>query len=144
MGFLIDTNILSELQKGDRTDAGVKNWFANCNPEDLYLSVLVVGEIRQGIERLRRRDPAQAERLEQRLADVLSMMQERILAITENIAQRWGSLNSPDPFPVIDGLLAATALEHGLTLVTRNVRDIERSGVACLNPFSDVASSSTR
>ncbi len=137
MGFLIDTNILSELQKGERADIGVKTWYASCKPDDLYLSVLVVGEIRQGIERLRRRDPVQAERLEQRLADVLSVMQGRILAITENIAQKWGSINSPDPFPVIDGLLAATALEHDLTLVTRNVRDVKRSGVVLLNPFSD-------
>jgi hypothetical protein len=137
MGFLIDTNILSELQKGERADTGVKTWYANCDPEDLFLSVLVVGEIRQGIERLRRRDPVQAERIELRLADVLSMMQGRILVITENIAQKWGSINSPDPLPVIDGLLAATALEHGLTLVTRNVRDVKRSGVVLLNPFSD-------
>lgn len=136
MGFLIDTNILSEIQKGERADIDVKTWYANCNPDDFFLSVLVVGEICQGIERLRRRDPAQAERLEQRLADVLSMMQGRILPITENIAQRWGSINSPDPLPVIDGLLAATALEYGLILVTRNVRDIKRSGVLFLNPFS--------
>lgn len=135
MGFLIDTNILSEIQKGDRADAGVKAWYANCNPDDLFLSVLVVGEIRQGIERLKRRDPVQAERLEHRLADIISIMQGRILAITESIAQRWGNINSPDPLPVIDGLLAATALEHGLTLVTRNVRDVKRSGVVLLNPF---------
>jgi predicted nucleic acid-binding protein len=139
MGFLIDTNILSELQKGERANIGVRTWYSQCNPEELFLSVLVVGEIRQGIERLKRRDPTQAARLEQRLNDVLTLMQGRILAITENIAQRWGVLNSPDPLPVIDGLLAATALEHGLTLVTRNVRDIQRTGVAHLNPFSDVA-----
>jgi hypothetical protein len=137
MGFLIDTNILSELQKGERTDIGVKTWYDNCKPDDLFLSVLVIGEVRQGIERLRRRDPTQAERLEQRLDEVLIMMQGRILAITENIAQRWGNINSTDPLPVIDGLLAATALEHGLTLVTRNVRDVKRSGVVLLNPFSD-------
>jgi predicted nucleic acid-binding protein len=139
MGFLIDTNILSELQKGERANSGVRTWYDQCNPDELFLSVLVVGEIRQGIERLKRRDPTQAARLEQRLNDVLTLMQGRILAITENIAQRWGVINSPDPLPVIDGLLAATALEHGLTLVTRNVRDIQRSGVAYLNPFSDVA-----
>jgi toxin FitB len=81
VGFLIDTNILSEIQKGERADVGVKTWYANCDPNDLFLSVLVVGEIRQGIERLRRRDPAQAERLEQRLADVLDIMQGRILPI---------------------------------------------------------------
>lgn len=136
MGFLIDTNILSELQKGRRADIGVKNWYDNCHPDELYLSVLVVGEIRQGIERLRRRDPIQAEHLEKRLCEVRSIMQGRILPITENIAQRWGKINSPDPLPVIDGLLAATALEHGMTFVTRNVRDVKRSGVLLLNPFS--------
>lgn len=136
MGFLIDTNILSELQKGERADIGVRQWYATCDPDALFLSVLVVGEIRQGIERLRRRDPVQAGHLEKRLTDVLSMMQGRVLVVTENIAQRWGRINSPDPLPVIDGLLAATALEHGLTLVTRNVRDVARSGVALLNPFS--------
>lgn len=140
MGFLIDTNILSELQKGKRADIGVRNWYENSNPDDLFLSVLVVGEVRQGIERLRRRDPIQAERLEQRLAEVHTLMQGRILAITENVAQRWGRLNSPDSFPVIDGLLAATALEHGLTLVTRNVRDVKRSGVELFNPFSEQTS----
>ncbi len=136
MGFLIDTNILSEVQKGRKADIGVKSWYDNCDPEEIYLSVLVVGEIRQGIERLRRRDPIQAEHLENRLREVRSIMQERILPITENIAQRWGKINSPDPLPVIDGLLAATALEHGMTLVTRNVRDVKRSGVLLLNPFS--------
>ena len=139
MGFLIDTNILSELQKGRRADVGVKTWYDDCSSDDLFLSVLVIGEIRQGVERLRRRDPIQAVRLEQRLDEVLTMMQGRILPITENIAQRWGNINSPDPLPVIDGLLAATALEHGLTLVTRNVRDVKRSGVVMLNPFSDQA-----
>jgi predicted nucleic acid-binding protein len=138
MGFLIDTNILSEIQKGERADAGVKTWYADCDTAELYLSVLVVGEIRQGIERLKRRDPVQAERLENRLSEILSIMQERILPITESIAQRWGRINSPDPLPVIDGLLAATALEHKLTLVTRNVRDVQRSGVVLLNPFSSV------
>ena len=137
MAFLIDTNIISELQKGSKADVGVKSWYDKCNPDELYLSVLVVGEIRQGIERLRRRDPIQAERLESRLIEVQSMMQGRILPITENIAQRWGQINSPDPLPVIDALLAATALEHGMTLVTRNVRDVKRSGVLLLNPFSD-------
>ena len=137
MGFLIDTNILSELQKGERADMGVKSWYAQTNSNDLFLSVLVVGEVRQGIERLKRRDAVQAERLEKRLADILTMMQGRILEISVRIAQRWGHLNACDPLPVIDGLLAATALEHGLTLVTRNVRDVQRSGVVLLNPFSD-------
>jgi predicted nucleic acid-binding protein len=129
--------LFQSYKKVERADVGVKNWYASCDQEDLFLSVLVVGEIRQGIERLKRRDPAQAERLEQRLADVLTLMQGRILAVSENIAQRWGIINSPDPLPVIDSLLAATALEYGLTLVTRNVRDVKRCGVSLLNPFAD-------
>jgi predicted nucleic acid-binding protein len=137
MGFLIDTNVLSEVQKGDRADPGVRDWYAKARVEDLYLSVLVLGEVRQGIERLRRRDPAQAVRLEQRLALVRAGFAERILPISVAIAERWGRINVPDAFPTVDGLLAATALEHGLTLVTRNVHDVERSGVSLLNPFSD-------
>lgn len=138
MGYLIDTNILSELQKGERADLGVRAWYAKTRSEDLYLSVLVLGEIRQGIERLRRRDPDQAQRLEQRMTLIQARMEDRILPVSSAVAERWGRNNVPDALPVIDGLLAATALEHGLTLVTRNVRDVQRSGALLLNPFSDV------
>ena len=137
MGYLIDTNILSELQKGERADAGVQKWYAKTRSEDLYLSVLVLGEVRQGIERLRRRDPDQAQRLEQRMAVIQAVMEGRVLPVSSAVAERWGRNNVPDALPVIDGLLAATALEHGLTLVTRNVRDVKRSGAQLLNPFSD-------
>ncbi len=140
MGFLIDTNILSEVQKGDRADPGVRTWYDAADPRDLYLSVLVLGEVRQGIDRLRRRDPVQAARLEQRLASVKEGFADRILSVSTEVAERWGRNNVPDALPVIDGLLAATAQEFGLTLVTRNVRDVERSGVLLLNPFSDAAS----
>jgi len=136
MGYLIDTNIISELQKGQRTDENVQAWFDKVAENELFLSVLVVGEIRLGIERLRRRDLPQALRLEQRLLVLQAKMAERILPITEAIANRWGKINSGDPLPIIDSLLAATALEHDLILVTRNVRDVERSGVLLLNPFT--------
>lgn len=139
MAFLIDTNILSEVQKGERADPGVRDWYAGVDPSDLHLSVLVIGEVRQGVERLRRRDPVQAERLEQRLLEFSRAFSERILPISAAVAERWGRNNVPDSLPVIDGLLAATAQEHGLTLVTRNVRDVERCGVSLLNPFSDQA-----
>ena len=137
MGYLIDTNILSELQKGNRCHTGVQRWYAATDSNDLFLSVLVIGEVRQGIERLRRRDAIQSARLEQKLLAVEALMAGRILPITLAIADRWGRLNAPDPLPVVDGLLAATALELDLTLVTRNVRDVERSGARLLNPFSD-------
>lgn len=136
MGYLIDTNIISELQKGQRTDENVQAWFDNVAENELFLSVLVIGEIRLGIERLRRRDLPQALRLEQRLLALQAKMAGRILPITETIANRWGKINSGDPLPIIDSLLAATALEHDLILVTRNVRDVERSGVRLLNPFT--------
>jgi hypothetical protein len=93
--------------------------------------------VRQGIERLRRRDPEQAQRLERRMALIKERLTDRILPVSVAVAERWGRNNVPDALPVVDGLLAATALEHGLTLVTRNVRDVERSGVPLLNPFSD-------
>jgi len=136
MGYLIDTNIISELQKGQRTDENVQAWFDNVAENELFLSVLVIGEIRLGIERLRRRDLPQALRLEQRLLVLQAKMAGRILPITDAIANRWGKINSGDPLPIIDSLLAATALEHDLILVTRNVRDVERSGVLLLNPFT--------
>lgn len=136
MGYLIDTNILSELQKGGRCNASVQRWYAATDGDELFLSVLVIGEIRLGIERLRRRDAVQSVRLEQKLLAVETLMAGRILPVTQAIAERWGRLNAPDPLPVIDGLLAATALEQDLILVTRNVRDVERSGVRLLNPFS--------
>ena len=136
MGFLIDTNVLSELRKKERANPGVQHWFAGVAGESLYLSVLIVGEVRNGIERLRRRDPAAADNLERWLTKVQTDMAGKILPVTTNIADRWGRLNAPDPLPVIDSLLAATALEHDLILVTRNVDDVKRTGVKLLNPFS--------
>ena len=138
MDYLIDTNILSELQKGKRAHPGVRQWYAGTPPEAIYLSVLVIGESRQGSDRLQRRDPDQAARLEGRLDIIVDSMQARILPVTIAIAQRWGRLNSPDPLPVIDSLLAATALEHDLTLVTRNVRDVQRTSVRWFNPFDEM------
>lgn len=137
MEYLIDTNVISEIQKGQRADKNVQTWFDSTKEEELFLSVLVIGEIRLGIERLRRRDMPQALRLEQRLLALQIKMAGRIFPITEAIANRWGQINSGDPFPVIDSLLAATALEHDLVFVTRNIRDVERCGVKLLNPWEN-------
>lgn len=135
MGFLIDTNVVSELRKGKRANAKVRQWFAAVDEGDLFLSVLTLGEIRNGIERLRRRDPTSAATLEAWLTQLTATMRDRILPITPSIADRWGRLGVPDPRPVIDSLLAATALVHDLTLVTRNVTDVEYSGAKLFNPF---------
>lgn len=136
MSYLLDTNILSELRKRDRCDPGVATWFAKVSSSEIYLSSLTIGEIRKGIESIRRRDERRAEALEAWLAELLDSHSDRILPIDEVIADRWGRYNVPDPLPVLDSLLAATASVHGLTLVTRNLKDVERTGVDCLNPFS--------
>ncbi len=134
MSFLVDTNVLSEARK-PRGNPHVRAWMASVRGEDLYLSVLVVGEIRQGIERIRRRDSAQAQVYETWLARLQSDYAERVLPITPGIADEWGRLNVPHSLPVVDGLLAATAKVMGLTLVTRNTADVARTGVRLLNPF---------
>jgi toxin FitB len=135
VSYLLDTNVLSEA-RNPAGDANVGAWLASVRGTELYLSVLVVGEIRQGIERLRRRDPLQAAVFAAWLATLRRDYADRILPVTADIAEEWGRLNVPDPLPAIDGLLAATAQVHGLTLVTRNTADVARTGVALLNPFA--------
>jgi predicted nucleic acid-binding protein len=137
MAWLVDTNVLSELRKGDRCHDGVRAWFDGVEDADLFTSVLVIGEIRRGIELLRRRDIASATTLDHWLARLTETYAERILAIDSRIAERWGTLNVPNPMPTVDGLLAATALEHGLTLVTRNTRHVASLGVPVIDPFAD-------
>ena len=134
MSYLLDTNILSEVRK-PRGDEGVKAWFASVRSDELFLSVLVVGEIRQGVERLRRRDPDQAAVYDAWLETLKRGYRDQTLPITVDVAETWGGFNAPDPLPVIDSLLAATARTHNLTLVTRNVADVARTGVPLLNPF---------
>ena len=134
MSWLVDTNILSELRKGDRTDPGVRAWFAEAREEELFTSVLVLGEIRRGIESIRRRDAPSALALEQWLTRFTMSFAERVLPIDAQVADRWGALNVPDPVPTVDGLLAASALVHDLVLVTRNVRDVAGTGVQLLDP----------
>lgn len=135
MSYLIDTNVISELRKRDRCDANVACWFDSCPPEEIYLSVLTIGEIRRGIENIRLRDPKAAVALDGWLRRVIAEHEDRILPVDHAAADEWGRLSAPDPLSVIDGLLAATAKVRGMTLVTRNTRDVERTGVRCLNPF---------
>lgn len=136
MSWLIDTNILSEVRKGDRANPGIRAWFEEARDEDLYTSVLVLGEVRRGIESIRRRDVPSALALEQWLTRIAATFEDRVLPIDATIADRWGTLNVPDPVPTVDGLLAATALVHDLVLVTRYVRDIASTGVRVLDPTS--------
>ena len=136
MSWLLDTNIVSELRKGDRTHAGLRAWFGDVDDDDLFTSVLVLGEVRRGIESIRRRDRPAALALEQWLIRMATGFGERVLPIDARVADRWGGLNVPDPIPTVDGLLAATALVHDLTLVTRNVRDVAGTGVQTFDPMA--------
>ena len=134
MSYLLDTNVISEARK-PAGNLNVKQWLASTSSDDLYLSVLVLGEVRQGIERLRRRDPAQANTYDLWLTRLRQDYSDRILPITLAVAEEWGRLNSVRPLPVVDSLLAATARVHDLTLVTRNTTDLAQTGVHLLNPF---------
>jgi predicted nucleic acid-binding protein len=134
VSFLLDTDVVSEARKRS-PDSNVRAWLASVPEPDLYLSVLVVGEIRQGIERLRRGDPAQAAPYETWLSALVHGFADRLVPVTAEVCEEWGRLNVPDPLPVIDGLMAATAKVRGWTFVTRNVADLARTDVRLLDPF---------
>jgi predicted nucleic acid-binding protein len=138
VGFLLDTNVISEARR-KRPDANVEAWLTTAPEAELYVSVLVVGEIRQGIEWLRRRDRTQAVVFETWLSALLDGYADRIVPVTADVAEEWGRMNVPDPLPVIDGLMAATAKVHGWTFVTRNVADLAGCGARLLNPFEPQA-----
>ena len=135
MPYLLDTCIVSELRKSN-CDAGVSAWQAKIEPDEVFLSVITIGEVRRGIELRRVNDPKTAGHIERWLLGLEVHYTERILPITPAIADCWGRLSPNQPLPAADGLIAATCLEHKLTLVTRNVADFKRSGVNALNPFS--------
>lgn len=136
--YLVDTNVISEIRKRDRADKGVMAFFrkASRDDADLYLSVVTIGEIRRGVELIRHRgDKPQATRLENWLDGVLLEFGQNILAVDEEIGQLWGRLRVPHPEHALDKLIAATALIHDLTVVTRNVDDFAGTGNRVLNPF---------
>ena len=135
MNYLIDTNIISEVRKGRRCDPNVASWYEKIEDASLYLSVLVIGEIRKGIESVRPKDTVQANAIENWLVVVDKAFGDRILPIDRAVANEWGRLNARRPLPVIDGLLAATANIHHMTLVTRNIAEIADLDVQFLNPF---------
>jgi hypothetical protein len=135
MPFLLDTNILSELRKGGRCNPSVSSWAAREAAEAHYISVLSLGEIRKGIELLRKKSPPDCVIFEDWLQRLGRDYANCMVGVTREIAERWGQLSSLRPLPVIDALLAATALEHGLTLATRNTKDFEGIGLTIVNPF---------
>jgi toxin FitB len=135
--YLLDTNVLSETRK-PQPAAVVADWIAATPPDRMHVSVLTLGEIEQGIARVRGRgDRNQASALERWLRDVQAGFEERVLPVTLPVAAAWGRQQYTRPLPVIDALLAATARVHGLTVVTRNVKDFELAGIQVLNPFAE-------
>jgi predicted nucleic acid-binding protein len=139
--YLIDTNVISEARKKNKADPGVLSFFARVEAEGtpVYLSVVTVGELRRGIELIRHRgDASQARQLEAWLQTVLTEYADCILPMDEDIAQLWGRLRVPHPEHALDKQIAATALIHDLTVVTRNRRDFEETGVRVLNPFASL------
>lgn len=137
--YLIDTNVVSEARKGTAADPGVRAFFDQAAAEAaaLFLSVITVGELRRGVDRIRHRgDAEQATRLESWLAHMLLSYHDCILPVDAEIAQVWGRLRVPNHENALDKLIAATALIHDLTVVTRNTRDFHPTGVRVLNPFT--------
>ncbi|GAA1122638.1 type II toxin-antitoxin system VapC family toxin [Kribbella jejuensis] len=134
MSYLLDTNVVSEFRK-KAPDAGVVRWLNSVRSSQLYVSALVIGELTRGIERLTGRDPQQAAALDDWCRGLVHGFSDRIVPVTQEIAETWGRLSARSSLPVVDGLLAATALVHDWTLVTRNTADVERTGARLLNPF---------
>jgi predicted nucleic acid-binding protein len=138
VNYLLDTNVISELRKGSRCDRNVASWYAGVTGDQLYLSVIVIGEIRRGIEKSRRSNPPAAAALEAWLAEVVAAMGSRILPVDGDIAEEWGRMTAGRSVSVIDALLAATAKTRLLTFVTRNTADIASLGAVYLDPFAAI------
>jgi predicted nucleic acid-binding protein len=135
VAYLLDTNVLIELRKGMRGDERVRAWAKSVSGERHFVSVLSLGEIRKGIERLRRTTPEKCAVFEQWLERLAADYAGDILEVNDVVVDRWGRLEAFRTRPVIDGLLAATALEFGLTIATRNTKDFAGTGVKLVNPF---------
>jgi len=136
---LVDTDVISEARKGQRGNAGVRAFFSRASHEgaELYLSAVTIGELRQGVERIRYRgDTSQAQRLEQWLLRVTSAYADRILPLDEETAHVWGRLRVPNPENPLDKQIAATALIHDLEVISRNVAHYAPTGVRVRNPFT--------
>ena len=133
-GYLLDTNVISETRK-TRAHGGVIAFLSAANTDELFLSVLTLGELRKGVAIKRRTDPAAADQLDAWVDGIEMTFADRVLPINATIARRWGELSAKRSLPVIDTLIAVTAISHGLVLVTRNTRDVDATGVPLVDPW---------
>ena len=134
MNYLLDTNVMSESRK-PRPNPNYMAWMDAAPGSSLFVSALVIGELRRRVELLHRRDRRQAIILERWLQQFINEFTDRILPVTLDIAEEWGRMNVPDRLPAVDGLLAATAKIHRMTLVTRDTGRLADFGVTVINPF---------
>jgi predicted nucleic acid-binding protein len=135
VNYLLDTNVISEIRKGANCNPNVAAWYSAVEDADIYLSVLVLGEIRKGVERARPKNPVYADVLEKWLSGLKLSFAENILPIDQTIADEWGRMSGKRPVSAIDALLAATAKVHRMVLATRNAADVADLGAEVLNPF---------
>ncbi len=134
-GYLLDTNVISETRRS-RADAGVIAFLSAANSAGLYLSVLTLGELRRGVAAKRRSDRTARDQLSLWVDGIEANFADRLLSVDAQTARLWGELSASRSLPVVDTLIAATAINHGLTLVTRNIRDIESTGVRLVDPWT--------
>jgi len=134
---LVDTNVLSEVQRGRNAAPNVVAWFAQIPRDQVFTSVVVLGEIRRGIELLARRDKAQAAVFERWYAAMRDRFEDRVLVVDERVMTIWSRISVPNMLPAYDGLIAATALAHGMTVATRDMTDSRRAGIDAINRWSE-------
>ncbi len=134
-GYLLDTNVVSEVRKR-RPNKGVVAFLVDTNPDHSFISAMTIGELRKGVAARRARDVQGADQLAEWVDRLEADFSERVIPVDRAVARIWGELSARRPLPVIDTLIAATALFHGLVLVTRNVRDVAATGVDVLNPWN--------
>ena len=136
MSFLIDTNVLSELRKRHRANVAVLAWAASAGWSSFHASWISIAEMKRGAALARRNDRVQAASLEVWIGEIVQRLGDRVLPVEKRIAELWAEFMVPDPRPPFDALIAATAHAHGLTLVTRNVRDFAPMNVPILDPWN--------
>jgi predicted nucleic acid-binding protein len=136
VSYLFDTNVLSEIRKKQRRDPNVDAFAATVDWDTAYTSWIVVAELRRGALLIRRHDPKQADAIDDLTVQLLNQFGDRVLPVDQAVAEAWPALMVPNPRSPMDSLIAATALAHGLTLVTRNIRDFLDTGIDLIDPWS--------